>query len=264
MVGCASAALPSLPHSHRQAALLQAARTGAAFIARQAALEYKPASCLHTDPHVSEALITAMGLLDRVLTPRGKRGAGGFGGNTSSLPHLALPPPGEFSQIDSPREALLTPRRTSAMRLGKLMSAAGRMLTPRGRREAAAASPRPGGFASPRPTFSGDSMRTEAYRPTLTGLMVQQVRMSPALAGAGASPAPTPRRPAASDGDDSSSDSGSTSDASEAESDLSSLDGFGEYARGVGPAAPSGPLPPTPEEGEGSTGSAPSNPDKLP
>ena len=204
-----------------------------------------------------------MGLLDRVLTPRGKRGVGGGGGNTSFLPQLALPAPGEFAQTDSPREALLTPRRTSAMRLGKLMSAAGRMLTPRGRREAAA-SPRPGGFASPRPGFSSDAMRTEAYRPSLTGLMEQQVRMSPALAGAGASPAPTPRRPAASDDGDSSCDSSSTSDASEAESDLSSLDGFGEYARGMEPIVPGGPLPSTPEEGEGSTGSAPSNPDTLP
>jgi hypothetical protein len=234
---------------------------GAALIARSSFLNTNP-QLLHTDPHVSEALIATMGLLDRVVTPRGKRGVGGGVGNSSFLPQLALPASGDFAQTDSPREALLTPRRTSAMRLGKLMSAAGRMLTPRGRREPAA-SAGPAGFASPRPGFSGDSMRTEAYRPSLTGLMEQQVRMSPALAGAGASPAPTPRRPVASD-DDSSSDSSSNSDDSDAESDLSSLDGFGEYARGIGPIVPGGPLPSTPEEGEGSTGSAPSNPDQLP
>ena len=168
-----------------------------------------------------------MRLLDQVLTPRGGRKAP----LQLSLPLGALPPP------ESPRDAA-TPR--TAARMGKLKSgfaAVGRMLTPRRRQPEAAED-------SPASSTPGSGL-IAAYRPTMTGLLEAQVRLHSAR-GSGrqlTTPSPPALPPPPSD-------SGSDS-ASEADSDLSSLDGFGDYARERS-------LTPVAEAAEGTGSSAPS------
>lgn len=175
--------------------------------------------------------------LPQLLTPRGRK---------PSASSLSLPlPAAEEPAADSPRSngGASTPRRLGSLR--KLVSTAGRLLTPRGGRARGeegqlAGSP----FDSPRPG-SSDAQRTQAYTPSLTGLMEQQLRLSGQLT--------TPRRHPALESAD--SDAGSDT-ASESGSDLSSLDGFGDYARRMGPLP--GSAPPGGEEAcpEGSVASS--------
>lgn len=179
-----------------------------------------------------------------VLTPRGSRREH----EQAKLTPLALPalPPAQLEEDGGAS----TPRRAAAaaMRLSGF-SKLGRLLTPRAR-------PRqPEAAASP-----GDAGLIQAYRPTMTAAMEAQVVLNSArktpggAGGAGGRVLTTPSHdtPTAFY-----SDSDSESDA---ESDLSSLDGFGAYARKLEAVAE------TEEVGEGSTGSCPADDpvDKLP
>lgn len=162
-----------------------------------------------------------MGLLDQVLTPRG-------GGRKPQL-SLALPlAPLEDSQTAQP---------APEARMGKLKSLA-RLLTPRRGKQQAA----PGADSStPSPAPSG---LINAYRPTLTGAIEAHVRLQSARSSRSESRLTTPppaRAPLSDSGSDTESESGS---------DLSSLDGFGDYARGLSPAT-------EPAEGQGSSGPSP-------
>ena len=186
-----------------------------------------------------------------VLTPRGSRREQKAGKLTPpALPALAL---GELQQQDGGSS---TPRRAAAMRLSGL-SKLGRLLTPRARQgqaEAAAGSP-------------GDAGLIRAYTPTITAAMEAQVVLNSArkTPGGGAAAGRLLTTPTAA-GQGLATPSHDTptgfhSDCdteSEAESELSSLDGFGAYARGLEAVAE------TEEHGEGSTGSCPADPDKLP
>lgn len=181
-----------------------------------------------------------------VLTPRGSRRDKATGRLTPpGLPALAL---GELQQQDGAS----TPRKSAAaaaMRFSGL-SKLGRLLTPRARQgqaEAAAASP-------------GDAGLIRAYTPTITAAMEAQVVLHSARktpgGGAGGRVLTTAL---ATPSHDTPTGFCSDSDAeSEADSELSSLDGFGAYARGLEAVAE------TEEHGEGSTGSCPADPDKLP
>lgn len=177
-----------------------------------------------------------------VLTPRGSRREH----EQAKLTPLALP---ALPLAELQEDGASTPRRAAAaaMRLSGL-SKLGRLLTPRARQrqpEAAAQSPCDAGLI-------------QAYRPTMTAAMEAQVvlnsaRKTPGGGGGGGRVLTTPSHdtPTALY-----SDSDSESDA---ESELSSLDGFGSYARGLEAVAE------TDEAGEGSTGSCPADdPDKLP
>lgn len=166
-----------------------------------------------------------MGLLDRVLTPRGAK--------RPSLPPLALPLQDAHQPATSPaadenvNTAQIPHGRTS--RLGKLVSAAGRILTPRtGRRGASGtcsgSATLEAVLASPRiHTFRriSDAQRTTARHGALSD---GQLRLS---VSPGAT-SPGPRRPLSGNDGNDAADSDTTS---LADSEASSLDGFGDYAR---------------------------------
>lgn len=162
-----------------------------------------------------------MGLLDQVLTPRGGRKA----------PQLAPLPLAQLSELklSEGQPEAATPR--TAARMGKLKSLA-RMLTPRRKQQ-----PAPGADSTPGGLIN-------AYRPTLTGMLEAQVRLQSARSSGGRRHLTTPS-PGVAALCDSDSDS-----ASEAGTDLSSLDGFGDYARCLEEA-------PGAAEGQGSTAPSP-------
>lgn len=152
----------------------------------------------------------AMRVIDRVLTPRGRP----VGVSTLALPGDTEPAALYADENSNPVE---TPR-SKGSRLGKLLS---RVLTPRrhsGNADGSLALP--ASLVSPRPRSAGaiDAQRTvPGLNRAPAGLATAQLRLAD-------SPAPSPASIAhvgARDGDT----------ASEAGSDLSSLDGFGEYAR---------------------------------
>lgn len=173
-----------------------------------------------------------MRLVERVLTPRGR----------PRLPALELPAEAEQSALcaDENLNPEQTPR-SKGSRLGKLLS---RVLTPRRQSgDADRSLALQAALVSPRPRSAGavDAQRTvPRLRRAPAGLADSQLRLADSPA-----PSATPGAGPACDSDT----------ASEADSDLSSLDGFGEYAR-VHRLADA-------EEEEGSC-SGGSHPDQLP
>lgn len=177
--------------------------------------------------------------LPSLLTPRGSR--------PSKEQSLALP----LGALQQPADCFDEPAAATPRTRSKLLGKLGSLLTPRARGQAAAAADSP-----------ASSGLIAAYRPTLTGLMEHQLRLRMAqqeVVGGGGSVSSRTSRPTApsasaleAESDDAASDSGS---------DLSSLDGFGDYARqrGLGSVAET-----EQEEGPGSAAAPAADPDRLP
>ncbi|KAL4425491.1 hypothetical protein ABPG75_009507 [Micractinium tetrahymenae] len=185
-----------------------------------------------------------MRLLERVLTPRGA------GGKRPELPVLALPEAGRAEPASPFADENCIPSQTprsKASRLSKLLSGASRVLTPRRRGSNADGSlALQAALVSPRPCSAGagDAQRTTpTLRRAPAGLAEAQLRLANSPA-----PSTTPAGDAATH-----AGAGDSDTASEADSDLSSLDGFGDYARIHSLGA----------DGEGSCSGA-SHPDQLP
>lgn len=192
-----------------------------------------------------------MGLIE-ALTPRGAR------------PRAALTLQLDKLQAgDSAQDVGAAPTPRTMSRLSKLRQLTTKMLTPRGR-SGGSQQQLPPDDECGSPASSGALIK--AYRPTLTGLMESRTLARTAAAGAaaaagGAAAATTPAglTTAAPSGASTDASSDTASEAGSNDSELSSLDGFGDYARGLEVT------PARTDEGAGSTASCPpADPDRLP